>query len=60
VQEKTGENPFFAIQFVTAMVEEELLALDSVAQAWQWDIDRIRANSYTENVGGSHGREAGG
>jgi predicted ATPase len=50
VQEKTGGNPFFAIQFFTALAEEGLLAFDPVAPAWQWDIDRIRARNYTDNV----------
>ena len=50
VQEKTGGNPFFAIQFLTALAEEGLLAFDPVAPAWQWDMDRIRAKSYTDNV----------
>jgi len=30
VQEKTGGNPFFAIQFFTALAEEGLLAFDPV------------------------------
>jgi PAS domain S-box-containing protein len=50
VQEKTGGNPFFAIQFFSALADERLLAFDSVALAWQWDIDRIRAKNYTDNV----------
>ncbi len=50
VQEKTAGNPFFAIQFFTALAEEGLLAFDPVAPAWQWDMDRIRAKSYTDNV----------
>jgi predicted ATPase len=50
VQEKTGGNPFFAIQFFTALAEEGLLSFDSVAAAWQWDINRIRARNYTDNV----------
>jgi len=50
VHEKTGGNPFFAIQFFTALAEEGLLAFDSVARAWQWDMNRIRAKSYTDNV----------
>ena len=50
VQEKTGGNPFFAIQFFTALADEGLLAFDPVTRAWQWDIDRIRAKSYTDNV----------
>src|SRR5258706_6691448 len=47
VQGKTGGNPFFAIQFITALAEEGLLAFDSVASVWQWNIDHIRAKSYT-------------
>ncbi len=50
VHEKTGGNPFFAIQFFTALAEEGLLAFDAVARTWQWDIHRIRAKSYTDNV----------
>jgi PAS domain S-box-containing protein len=50
VQEKTGGNPFFAIQFFIALADEELLAFDPAASAWQWNIDRIRAKSYTDNV----------
>ena len=50
VQEKTGANPFFAIQFFTALAEEGLLAFDPVTRAWQWDMNRIRAKSYTDNV----------
>ena len=48
--EKTGGNPFFAIQFLTALNEDGLLAFDPVAPAWRWDIGRIRARSYTDNV----------
>jgi predicted ATPase len=50
VQEKTGGNPFFAIQFLMALAEGGLLAFDRVARAWQWDMNRIRAKSYTDNV----------
>ncbi len=50
VHEKTGGNPFFAIQFFTALADEGLLAFDPVAPAWQWDIERIRAKGYTDNV----------
>jgi predicted ATPase len=50
VYEKTGGNPFFAIQFFTALTEEGLLTFDPAARAWQWDINRIRAKSYTDNV----------
>jgi predicted ATPase/signal transduction histidine kinase/GAF domain-containing protein len=50
VQEKTGGNPFFAIQFLIALADEGLLAFDSAGAVWCWDIDRIRAKNYTDNV----------
>ncbi len=50
VQEKTGGNPFFAIQFFTTLADEGLLWFDLDTRAWQWDIDSIRAKSYTDNV----------
>jgi predicted ATPase/signal transduction histidine kinase len=50
VNERTGGNPFFAIQFLLALADEGLVAFDSVAHAWAWDIDRIHAKNYTDNV----------
>ena len=50
MHEKTGGNPFFAIQFFSALAEEGLIAFNPVAASWQWDIDHIRAKSYTDNV----------
>jgi predicted ATPase/signal transduction histidine kinase len=48
--EKTGGNPFFAIQFLIALADEGLLAFDSAAAVWVWDISRIHAKNYTDNV----------
>jgi predicted ATPase/signal transduction histidine kinase/GAF domain-containing protein len=50
VHQKTGGNPFFAIQFLTALADEGLLAFNSIASAWVWDINRIDAKNYTDNV----------
>ena len=50
VYEKTGGNPFFAIQFLIALADEALIAFDSAAAVWTWDIDRIHAKNYTDNV----------
>jgi predicted ATPase/signal transduction histidine kinase/ActR/RegA family two-component response regulator len=50
LQKKTGGNPFFAIQFLTALAEDNLLIFDPAAPAWTWDIDRIRARNCTDNV----------
>jgi predicted ATPase len=36
VHEKTGGNPFFAIQFLTALADEALLRFDPDAAAWIW------------------------
>jgi PAS domain S-box-containing protein len=50
VHEKTGGNPFFAIQFLTALTEEGLLRRAPDAGAWIWDSARIRMHGYTDNV----------
>jgi predicted ATPase/signal transduction histidine kinase/CheY-like chemotaxis protein len=50
VYDKTLGNPFFAIQFLTALAEEKLLAFEADAAAWTWDLARIRAKGYTDNV----------
>jgi PAS domain S-box-containing protein len=50
VHEKTGGNPFFAIQFLTALAEEGLLRINPDAATWTWDLERIRAKGYTDNV----------
>jgi PAS domain S-box-containing protein len=50
VYEKTGGNPFFAIQFLTELAEEGLLEFHPAAQGWRWEIDRIHAKGYTDNV----------
>ena len=50
MHEKTGGNPFFAIQFFTALAEEGLLAFDSGAAVWRWDLSRIQAKRYTDDV----------
>src|SRR5262249_43624714 len=43
-------NPFFAIQFITALAEEGLLIFDHGDGRWSWDLNRIQAKHYTENV----------
>jgi PAS domain S-box-containing protein len=50
VHEKTGGNPFFTIQFLTALAEEGLLAFDHGKARWSWDLDRIQAKGFTDNV----------
>src|SRR5262249_43163794 len=50
VHAKTGGNPFFVIQFVTALADEGLLVFDHAAARWTWDPDRIDAKGHTDNV----------
>jgi predicted ATPase/signal transduction histidine kinase len=50
VHEKTGGNPLFSIQFLYTLADEGLLAFDHAQEQWSWDLDRIHAKSYTDNV----------
>jgi PAS domain S-box-containing protein len=50
VYDKTAGNPFFTIQFISSLAEEGLLTFDHVGACWSWDVDRIRAKGYTDNV----------
>jgi len=47
---KTAGNPFFVIQFLEALADDGLLAFDHDHAEWSWDVDRIRARGYTDNV----------
>lgn len=50
VYEKTGGNPFFAIQFLDGLVVERLVVHEPVHGAWSWDPARVFAKSFTDNV----------
>ena len=50
LDEHTGGNPFFAIQFISSLADEGMLAFDHHAAQWSWDFDRIHAKGYTDNV----------
>jgi PAS domain S-box-containing protein len=50
VHQKTLGNPFFAIQFLNALSEEHLLVFDTHEARWNWDLNRIHARRFTDNV----------
>ncbi len=50
VHAKTAGNPFFVIQFLSALAEEDLLHFEHDAGRWGWDLARIEAKGYTDNV----------
>ena len=50
IHEKTTGNPFFAIQFISALADEGLLTFDYGEGRWAWDLRRIHAKGFTDNV----------
>jgi PAS domain S-box-containing protein len=48
--EKTEGNPFFVIQFLHALVDEGLVEFDHRLARWVWDVTRIQAKGYTDNL----------
>ncbi|WP_334392926.1 ATP-binding sensor histidine kinase [Bradyrhizobium sp. AZCC 2262] len=50
VHAKTAGNPFFVVQFLSALVEEGLLTFDHSSANWSWDLAGIHGKGYTDNV----------
>jgi predicted ATPase len=50
INEKTGGNPFFAIQFLTALAEEGYIVFEADKGNWSWNLERIRSKGFTDNV----------
>jgi predicted ATPase/signal transduction histidine kinase/GAF domain-containing protein len=50
VHEKTGGNPFFANRFIASLADEGMLTFDHDAARWSWDLGRLQAKGYTDNL----------
>jgi PAS domain S-box-containing protein len=50
MHQKTAGNPFFVIQFLMALTEDGLVGFDHRAARWSWDLPRIHAKAFTDNV----------
>jgi len=50
VHDKTASNPFFVMQFLRALAEEDLFTFDHDTACWRWNLESIHAKGYTENV----------
>jgi PAS domain S-box-containing protein len=50
VVEKTAGNPFFTLQFLLELHEDDLLTRSLSSPAWLWNADEIRARNHTRNV----------
>ncbi|XYH93665.1 AAA family ATPase [Sorangium sp. So ce1128] len=49
VQKKTGGNPFFVKEFVRSLHDHGVLTF-AAGSGWRWDLARIEALAYTDNV----------
>jgi predicted ATPase len=47
---KSGGNPFFTFQLLTALVDDQLVVFEPARAAWRWDLEAIRARGLTDNV----------
>jgi PAS domain S-box-containing protein len=50
VHQKTAGNPFFANQFIQELADEGAMRFDAGQSKWVWDLRRIQAKGYTDNV----------
>ncbi|KWC91608.1 ATP-binding sensor histidine kinase [Burkholderia cepacia] len=50
VHAKTAGNPFFVVQFLHALADENVLLMDRSAGQWSWNTQAIRSARYTDNV----------
>jgi PAS domain S-box-containing protein len=50
VEQKTGGNPFFVVEFIKDLHQDGLLSSDNTRGAWLWDFDRIRSLATTDNL----------
>ena len=50
IHEKTSGNPFFALQFLSSLADENLISFDHGQRRWVWDPGHIQARGYTDNV----------
>ena len=50
VHTKTAGNPFFVLQFLLTLADERLLTFDHERQRYSWDLNRIHAKGYADNV----------
>ena len=54
---KTDGNPFFINQFLSTLTDEGLIAFDFAHSRWSWDLERIQAKGYADNVAGIDDRQ---
>jgi predicted ATPase/signal transduction histidine kinase len=47
---KTGGNPFFLLQTLSALVERQAISLDAQRRCWRWEFSTLQGLEITDNV----------
>src|SRR4030095_725889 len=50
VYEKTKGNAFFTIQFIRVLLDQHLLSYNDKEKIWTADLEKIKAQSFSDNV----------
>lgn len=50
IYEKTKGNAFFTIQFIRLLLDQQLLVYNEIEKTWTASIDKIKAQSFSDNV----------
>ncbi len=50
VSDRTGNNPLFVARFLESLRTENRLRWDAEARKWDWDVEALRAEPYTDDV----------
>ncbi len=50
IYSKTLGNPFFTVQFIKSLYEDEFLKFDFNENTWKWDFEEIEKQNITDNV----------
>ncbi|MFP3794771.1 AAA family ATPase [Paraburkholderia sp. SIMBA_027] len=48
--ERTGGNPFFAVQYLHALADDGYLRFDDTARHWVWSVEQIAQRAFPESV----------
>jgi PAS domain S-box-containing protein len=50
VHEKTGGNPFFAVQFIRSLDDDGLIAFDRAKRRWTWDLELLHTKANSNSI----------
>ena len=50
IHQRTAGNPLFAIQFLKTLCQERLLQFDQEQDLWTWDLAKLQAQSFADNI----------